>query len=299
MKTPSFQLLIFFLTSCLAFGYRGLGFPQATDPEEFSQQVERLVADSIEKGIAVISFESENRSKLIKEDSRDWESTLVKIIGDSDKYGIRASRTAFAIAIHRETANRPEIVAASLRLFDAFAKRAVAEAEEAASRGEAPHYSITTDLGGFTPDFLKIGDPKILQAVLLYLNSDAERRIGVIHEFTPIYVATALRNYGKPMHFEEARKLVTLLEEKGRNDIADDIRRTLKTLERDDENANTRKDMRQNVASMAANVRESAPAIKRSSRIQSTWVAVLLGMLVILAGGGGWILLSRKAGGKE
>jgi hypothetical protein len=299
MKTLTFHLLILCLTSSLAFGYRGLALPQATEPEEFSQQVERLIADSIEKGIAVISFESENRSKLIKEDHRDWESTLVKIIGDPDKYGIRSSRTAFGIAVFRETANQPEIVNASLRLFDAFVKRAVAEAEEAASRGEAPHYSITTDLGGFIPSFLRIGDPKILQAVLLYLNSDEERRIGVIHEFTPIYVATALRNYGKSLHLEEAGKLVTLLEEKGRIDIASDIRRTLERIEKDNGNERQRKDVRKNDGSATATDRKAAPEAKLWGRFPSVWFAVAIGTLIILAGGVGWILLRSKADGRE
>jgi hypothetical protein len=299
MKKPTFHLLIFCLTSSLAFGYSGLAFPQATEPEEFSQQVERLIADSIEKGIPIFDIESENRSKLIKEDHRDWESTLVKIIGDPDKYGLRASRSAFGIAVHRETANRPEIVDASLRLFDAFIKRTVAEVEEASSRGEAPHYSITGDIGGLTPSFLRIGDPKILQAVLLYLNSDEERRIGEIHEFTPINVATALRNYGKPMHLEEARKLVKLLEEKGRNDIADDIRRTLERIERDHGNEGKRTDVRKIDDSATATDREAASKANPRGGIPSNWIAVLIGTLVILAGGVGWIHLRSKADGRE
>jgi hypothetical protein len=135
--------------------------------------------------------------------------------------------------------------------------------------------------------------------VLVYLNSVEESKIGVLDQYTSPYVAGILRKHGTSAHLEEAEKLVKLLEEKGMNDIADDIRRTLKRIERDDGNEGKRTDVRESDVSATATDKKASPEGKPWGGIPSVWVAVVIGTLVILAGAVGRILFSSKADGRE
>lgn len=290
--------VIFAILNVDGFAQRAV-VPTADDAEEFGHEVERFVMAISESGEGFTNPYNRTREEMIKEDSRDWETALTRMIGDPDEYGLRASQGALEVARMRQTESRPEIVKAVIRLFHAHVAETMEKIAKTTAQGEEVPDHVNVPLSGFTTSILRLGNPEILQTVLVYMNSAEEKKIGVLDQYTSPYIVGILQKYGTASHLEEAGKLVTLLEEKGRDDIANDIRRTLKRIERDNGKEQNRKDVRKNNGSARATARESAPEAKPWGEIPSVWVAVLIGTLLILAGGFGWIFLSRKADSRE
>lgn len=291
-----FLILVFFSTNGLA---QRPELPFSDDAEEFGREVERFVMAISESGEGFTNPYNRTREELIKDDSRDWEKALTRMIGAPDEYGLTVSQGALEVARMRQTESRPEIVKAVIRLFHAHVEQTLEKIAETTARGEEVPDHVNVPLSGFLTSILRLGNPEILQTVLVYMNSAEEKKIGVLDQHTSPYIAGILQKYGAAAHLDEAGKLVKLLEEKGRNDIADDIQRTLKRIGRDHGNEGMRRDIRKNVGSTAVTARKAAPEAKPWGGIPSVWVAVLIGTLVIVAGGVGWILFSSRADGRE
>ena len=234
MKT-SLTFLFILLYSLLFEGLSlaRVDFPTSDDPVRFGKEIENFITESVKQGISIYGPENRKQEAAIAEDSKDWETTLAKMIGDPGKYGSGASRAAFAVATNlRDSGNRPEIIDAATELFHYEINQTMEKLKEIEGRGEKPGVMDSVSVGGLIPSMLEVGSPELLRAVLLYANSGEESKIGTLHRYTPIHIAEALRQYGNPMHFEESRKLAGKLDEIGRHALADEIRKTVESLER-------------------------------------------------------------------
>lgn len=290
----AFLITLYIFLQSLSFAR--VEFPTSEDPVKFGQEIEDFIVVHAEQGIPIDGPENRKQEAAIAQDPKDWETTLARIIGNPDKYGSSASRTALGVAARlRKTAGRPEIVDASKVLFFHEVRSSLDKIQEIKSKGGEPGYMDAIHVHGFVHRMLDVGSDQILQMVIEYANSESEDEIGILYEDAPGAIASALRQYGSAIHLEESRKLVNKLHEIGRGDFADDIRRTLNRIERDHGNEGTRKDIRKNGGSAAGSDGKAVLEAKPWGGIPSVWVAVLIGTLVILAGGVGWILLRSKA----
>lgn len=206
-----FLILVFFNTNGLA---QRPELPFSDDAEEFGREVERFVMAISESGEGFTNPYNRTREQLIKDDSRDWETALTRMIGAPDEYGLTVSQGALEVARMRQTESRPEIVKAVIRLFHAHVEQTLEKIAETTARGEAVPDHVNVPLSGFITSILRLGNPEILQTVLVYMNSAEEKKIGVLDQHISPYIAGILQKYGAAAHLDEAGKLVKLLEEK-------------------------------------------------------------------------------------
>ncbi|MBX3741885.1 MAG: hypothetical protein KF712_12885 [Akkermansiaceae bacterium] len=209
-------------------------YPTSDDPQEFSRQAEEFFLQSLKLGRPFINTEGPQQPTPIKDDKRDWESVLARIIGDPAKYGFETSLIASNVTPFRGTSKDPRIVAARSLYWEARIREADERYEHYAAQGKPKYPLITSGLGSTIPWILRYGAPEHLFSVLDYFNSSADERNGLIFErATPREVADALRSYGDESHVEAAGKFAQKLRDVGRGDIADDIDRSIKRIRKD------------------------------------------------------------------
>ena len=227
-------LAIVWLICSTALCQAGDEYPTSDDPQEFSRQAEEFFIQRLKLGGPLINPNGSEQPTPLKDDKRDWESVLARIHGDPAKYGFEMSQIALNIASLRGTAKDPKMIEATSRFWEARVREADERYEHYAAQGKPKYPLITSGLGSTVPRILRIGAAEHLSSVLAYFNSSADERNGLIFEKgTPREVAEALRNYGNESHVEAAKKFAQKLRDVGRDDLADDIGRSIKRIEKE------------------------------------------------------------------
>jgi hypothetical protein len=140
---------VFFILYSDGFAQRP-ELPSSNDAEEFGREVEQFVMAVSESGEGFTNPYNRAKEKLIKDDSRDWETALTRMIGNPDEYGLRASQGALEVVRMRQTESRPEIVKALIRLFHAHVEQTLEKVAETTARGEEVPVDVNVPLSGFT-----------------------------------------------------------------------------------------------------------------------------------------------------
>lgn len=235
MNSPLVRVLaVVWLICSIALCQAGDEYPTSDDPEEFSRQAEEFLVQRLKLGRPVINRDGPQQPTPLKDDKRDWESVLARIHGDPAKYGFDMSLITLNIASARGTAKDPKIVEAASRYWEARIHEADERYQYYAAQGNPTHPGVAGGLGSTIPRILMIGAPEHLSLVLDYFNSSADERNGLIFERgTLVHVAEALRNYGNESHVEAAKKFAQKLRDVSRDDLADDIGRSIKRIEKE------------------------------------------------------------------
>ncbi len=217
------------------FGFCWTDLPTSSVPEEFEKQAEEYILRRASSGDGLRQLDHPELDRQFKEDTRDWEKVLAKMIGSTNQYRTGVSGVAFDAAIFRGTATNPEIVAATTTLIDSHISATEIRYEQYSSRDQANHPGIIGGLAGIMARALKVGAPEHLLTILKYFNSEAEDKINLTSRYTPAEVVASLRSYGDERHVAEARKFATRLRNAGKDDLADDIARSLGRIEKEGE----------------------------------------------------------------
>ena len=280
MKKPFLIFLIFLIFfGKLDVCYSASIYPSSDDFAEFSQQAEQFIISRSQSGDGLKNINDRTDENLLKEDKRDWEAVLARMINDPDKYGIGTSGVAFDASVLRGTARNPEVVSASERLLVAHISAVEKSYEQFASQGNPRHPFMRKNFPSMVAQLLEVGAPEHLLSILAYLNSPSEERIGLIELKTPGYVASALRTYGDKRHVAEAAKFAKKLREAGKNDIADDISRSIKHIEKEGDKS----DSSGAVAPNVADERKTDAGKSKIEGIASPWIigSIVAGITLI------------------
>lgn len=126
---------------------------------------------------------------------------------------------------------------------------------------------------------LRYNLPEMLQEILIYYNSEAETEMNMIEVYPPQNVADALRTYGDERHVDEAKKFVQKLREAGKDDIAGDIERSIKRIEKDQARSKAGSDRKELTSDPAKAADEKAETEKRPSG--TFWIVT--GLVALIA----------------
>lgn len=205
-------------------------FPTAQSPVEFDREAENFIIGKAEKGESLTDIYNRTSENSLKEDRRDWETPLARIIADPDKYGLRASELAFWASNLRKTADDPKVVAATRQLFEAQVREAVRKSQSLAAENKPKDPLIAIGLGGNASQILNVGTSENLSLILDYINSADENIIGLMETSTPVEIEKAFRSYGDHHHIDGVKRLAMKLLEAGKDDISDDLDRSIKRI---------------------------------------------------------------------
>lgn len=213
------SILIFSCSVILGLSetYARFALPDSNDPETFTQEVIKLITDLADTDAGIRSPDNRSRENAIREDERDWESGLVEIIGNSARYGTRASKMAFGAAELRGTTQQDEVAKASIVLFHDFVDEAKDRTDDTFLR--------TAGLNGYVAALVEVENRDVLSAILDYANSDQEKQNKFFSDFSYKYITQAVANHGAPVHITASEKLAARLRDEGFDKVAMNLER--------------------------------------------------------------------------
>ncbi|MBC8127868.1 MAG: hypothetical protein H8M99_12075 [Gloeobacteraceae cyanobacterium ES-bin-144] len=195
-------------------------YPTATDPSIFDSQVESLLRATLAIGDGfggVYDRELENRAR---QDPRDWESTLAKIIGNPEEYGFELGEAAISVVKLRGSFKNDKIVASCEVHLEAVVKDAMSKRNQFESRGEKVPHWVPLTAYSFLMVLLDFHDPRILHMLLQHLSSDEVTKLGMLNKFVAKKISVALRACGDGSHRNEVIALAKRFREAGQEENA-------------------------------------------------------------------------------
>ncbi|RYZ80817.1 MAG: hypothetical protein EOP06_24665, partial [Proteobacteria bacterium] len=163
--------------------------PTATNPEDFGREVEAFIADVVSSGIGVRDIYNHTIEDAIKNDTRDWEVTLAKIIENPGKYGYSSSLSALSISRFRGNGRRADIVEAASRLLSFQVDRVVSSVRDKTSNGENADFFVLVSIRSLVFEVLNLKSRRLLGEVLTLVVSDESDEINLLDEGALLGVA--------------------------------------------------------------------------------------------------------------
>lgn len=197
-------------------------YPTATEQSEFESQVENLLKATTTRGEGFggpYDRESENR---VRQDPRDWESALARLLNDPGKYGFKLGEAAISVVRLRGTFHNDKIVSSCEVYFGEVVKDEINKVHEFEYRGEKVPYWVG-DVGSILSQLLEFHDSRILRMILHHLSSNEALKLGRLNKVLLDKIPVELRACGDISHRAEAVALAQRLREAGQKDVANDI----------------------------------------------------------------------------
>lgn len=214
------QLKILVVSLSLLWANAGLA-----QGDDLGKEIETFVTTAEWGDEGIFGFDAASEHK-IKNDPRDWESYLAKLM-DPESHPDNVCQIAFGVASARKNHAHPKILAAYPKLFKHW-KDSIAD---------IPTHE-TGKLGEESTKFLRIflvmnetGDPNTLKILLDYATSKMEQERNVLNRYNRRGLIKSLAEHGTAEHLDKLRELSGLLDEEKEADNIERITAAIAQIE--------------------------------------------------------------------